>query len=120
MNVNQMRVELAKMYAAQVGEVDGVRLMSDATVANAIVEQSSGPDAVLMIPTRFGLGFFLQADFSPLMGPRSFGHAGAGGSLGFADPDAGIGFGYVMNKMDSNLSGDPLTAGLIAAVKASL
>ena len=111
---------LAKMYAAQVGEVDGVRLMSDATVANAIVEQSSGPDAVLMIPTRFGLGFFLQADFSPLMGPRSFGHAGAGGSLGFADPDAGIGFGYVMNKMDSNLSGDPRTAGLIAAVKASL
>lgn len=111
---------LAKMYAAQVGEVDGVRLMNDATVANAIVEQSSGPDAVLMIPTRFGLGFFLQSDFSPLMGPRSFGHAGAGGSLGFADPDSGIGFGYVMNKMSSNLSGDPRTIGLVDAIKASL
>ncbi len=111
---------LAKMYAAQVGEVDGVRLMNDDTVANAIVEQSNGPDAVLMIPTRFGLGFFLKSDFSPLMGPRSFGHAGAGGSLGFADPDAGIGFGYVMNKMSTNLSGDPRTAGLIEAVKASL
>lgn len=111
---------LAKMYAAQVGEVDGVRLMNDATVANAIIEQSNGPDAVLMIPTRFGLGFFLQSTFSPLMGPRSFGHAGAGGSLGFADPDAGIGFGYVMNKMSTNLSGDPRTAGLIDAVKASL
>lgn len=111
---------LAKMYAAQVGEVDGVRLMNDATVANAIVEQSNGTDAVLMIPTRFGLGFFLQSDFSPLMGPRSFGHAGAGGSLGFADPDAGIGFGYVMNKMSSNLSGDPRTIGLVEAIKASL
>lgn len=111
---------LARMYAAQVGEVDGVRLMNDATVANAIVEQSNGPDAVLMIPTRFGLGFFLQSGFSPLMGPRSFGHAGAGGSLGFADPDAGIGFGYVMNKMSSNLSGDPRTIGLVEAIKASL
>jgi CubicO group peptidase (beta-lactamase class C family) len=111
---------LAKMYAAQVGEVDGVRLMSDATVANATIEQSNGPDAVLMIPTRFGLGFFLQSDFSPLMGPRSFGHAGAGGSLGFADPDAGVGFGYVMNKMSTNLSGDPRTIGLVDAIKASL
>ena len=111
---------LAKMYAAQIGEVDGVRLMSDETVANATVEQSNGPDAVLMIPTRFGLGFFLQSDFSPLMGPRSFGHAGAGGSLGFADPDAGIGFGYVMNKMSTNLSGDPRTIGLVEAIKSCL
>lgn len=111
---------LAKMYAGQIGEVDGVRLMHDDTVANAIVEQSNGPDAVLMIPTRFGLGFFLQSSFSPLLGPRSFGHAGAGGSLGFADPDAGIGFGYVMNKMSTNLSGDPRTTGLIDAIKQAL
>ncbi|HVT78956.1 MAG TPA: serine hydrolase domain-containing protein [Acidimicrobiales bacterium] len=111
---------LAKMYAAQIGEVDGVRLMNDESVANAIIEQSNGPDAVLMIPTRFGLGFFLESDFSPLFGPRSFGHAGAGGSLGFADPDAGIGYGYVMNKMSTNLSGDPRTIGLVDAIKSCI
>ena len=43
----------------------------------------------------------------------NFGHAGAGGSVGFADPTNQVGFGYVMNKMNQNLSGDPRTAGLI-------
>jgi CubicO group peptidase (beta-lactamase class C family) len=62
----------------------------------------------------------LNSAFSPLLGPRSFGHAGAGGSLGFADPDAGIGFGYVMNQMQQNLAGDPRTIGLITAVRECL
>ncbi len=111
---------LAKMYASFVGEVDGVRILDDVTVKDATIEQSNGPDRVLQIPTRFGSGFFLPSAFSPLFGPSSFGHAGAGGSLGMADVDAEIGFGYVMNKMQQNLSGDPRTASLIEAVKASL
>jgi CubicO group peptidase (beta-lactamase class C family) len=111
---------LAKMYAAQVGEVDGVRILNDATVNNALIEQSDGPDEVLMIPTRFGLGFFLNSSYQPMFGPRSFGHSGAGGSLGLADPDANIGFGYVMNKMQQNLAGDPRTIGLIDAVYTAL
>jgi CubicO group peptidase (beta-lactamase class C family) len=112
---------LARMYAGLVGDgVDGVRLFTDDTVANVTTEQSSGPDSVLFAPTRFGLGFFLDSAFQPLGGPRAFGHAGAGGSLGFADPDANIGFGYVMNKMQQNLAGDPRTLGLIQAVYASL
>ena len=111
---------LARMYAGLIGEVDGVRLLTPETVANATVEQSNGPDRVLMVPTRFGLGYFLPSAFSPLAGPRSFGHAGAGGSLGFADPDTGIAFGYVMNKMQQNLAGDPRTLGLIEATAKSL
>lgn len=111
---------LAKMYASFVGEVDGVRILDATTVADATLEQASGPDRVLQIPTRFGSGFFLPSTFSPLFGPSSFGHAGAGGSLGMADVDAEIGFGYVMNKMQQNLSGDPRTTSLIEAVKASL
>jgi CubicO group peptidase (beta-lactamase class C family) len=39
--------------------------------------------------------------FSPFGGAGSFGHPGAGGSVGFADPENGIGFGYVMNRMCS-------------------
>lgn len=111
---------LARLYAGLIGEVDGVRILTDETVANATVEQSKGTDAVLMIPTRFGLGYFLPSSYSALMGPKSFGHSGAGGSLGLADPDAGIGFGYVMNKMTANLGGDQRTIGLVAAIESCL
>ena len=111
---------LAKLYAACVGEVDGIRILEPKQVDDALVEQSNGPDEVLMIPTRFGSGFFLNGDFAPLLTERSFGHAGAGGSLGFADADAQVGFGYVMNKMQTNLSGDPRTLTLIKAVRDSL
>ena len=108
---------LAKLYAATIGEVDGARLLEPATVTAATTEQSAGRDEVLMVDNRFGSGFFLPSEFAPLMGPRSFGHAGAGGSLAFADPDTGVGFAYVMNQMQQNLSGDPRTASLIDAVR---
>lgn len=111
---------LAKLYAATVGDVDGVRILDPDTVYAATRERSAGPDRTLIVPTRFGAGFFLPSTFSPLMGPNSFGHAGAGGSLGLADPDSRVGFAYVMNKMSASLSDDPRTRGLIAAVSAAV
>jgi CubicO group peptidase (beta-lactamase class C family) len=111
---------LARLYAACVGEVDGTRLLEPATVDDATRTQSEGGDRVLMVPTRFGSGFFLPSDFSPLFGPTSFGHAGAGGSLAFADAEEQLGFGYAMNRMQQNLAGDPRTLALIDAVKRSL
>jgi CubicO group peptidase (beta-lactamase class C family) len=108
---------LAKLYAACVGEVEGIRILEPEQVDDALVEQSNGPDEVLLVPTRFGTGFFLNGDFAPLFSERSFGHAGAGGSLGFADADAQVGFGYVMNKMQQNLSADPRTLTLIEALR---
>jgi CubicO group peptidase (beta-lactamase class C family) len=111
---------LAKMYAACVSEVDGVRLLDDATVEQATAERSAGRDRVLVMPTRFGLGFMLTSSFSPLLGERSFGHPGAGGSLGFGDPDHGVGFGYVMSKMNAGLSNDPRSRGLIEALRSCL
>ena len=111
---------LARFYAGLIGEVDAVRILTPETVARATVEQSEGRDRVLLVPTRFGLGYFLPSSFSPMAGPASFGHAGAGGSLGFADPDTGVAFGYVMNKMQQNLAADPRTLTLIEAVKASV
>lgn len=111
---------LAKLYASCVSEVDGVRILDDETVKRATEERSEGRDKTLIVPTRFGLGFFIPSSFSPLMGPASFGHAGAGGSLGLADADRRVGFAYVMNKMSANLSNDPRTGGLIAAVEAAL
>jgi CubicO group peptidase (beta-lactamase class C family) len=111
---------LAKLYAACVGEVDGVRLLDQGTVERAIEEKSSGRDQVLVVPTRFGLGFMLTSTFSPLLGDRSFGHPGAGGSLGFGDLDHRVGFGYVMNRMSTGLSNDPRTRGLIDALRGCL
>ncbi len=111
---------LAKMYAATVGEVDGCRLLSDSTVAQATAVRSEGPDDVLIVDTRFGSGFMLPTAASPLLGSSSFGHSGAGGSLAFADPEAGVGFAYVMNQMQQNLAGDPRPAALVEAVRACL
>lgn len=61
-------------------------------------------------------GFMLHSDMSPFVGGRSFGHYGAGGSVGFADPDRRIAGGYVMNKMHFGLAGDPRTAALLGCV----
>jgi CubicO group peptidase (beta-lactamase class C family) len=110
---------LARMYAATIGAVEGTDagpLLTPEQVAAATTVQTSGGDQVLFFETTFGLGFMTSSPFSPYGGPRSFGHAGAGGSVGFADPDNGIGFGYVMNRMMTNLSGDPRTRALVAAV----
>jgi CubicO group peptidase (beta-lactamase class C family) len=61
--------------------------------------RASSEDFVLRRPTRFGLGFQLTMPERPLgPSPRAFGHFGAGGSLGFADPDARVAFGYAMNQ----------------------
>ena len=112
---------LARMYASLIGDgVDGVRMLNDEMVARATAEQSNGRDAVLQIQTRFGLGFELNLPHGHLGQEGAFGHSGAGGSLGFADPKAEIAFGYAMNKMQLVASDDPRTLGLIAAVHGSL
>ena len=114
---------LAKLYGvlARGGELDGVRVMSKEQVAKCSIEQSNGPDALLMINTRFSLGFMMSQPGASL-GPnaKSFGHPGAGGSLGYADPDAKIGFGYTMNKMHASLLIDPRAIALIDSVYASM
>jgi len=92
---------VARLYAALAGDgdLDGVHVLSPATIEMAIAEQVYGEDVVLQRPTRFGLGFQLTMPERRLgPGPRSFGHFGAGGSLGFADPDAHVAFAYAMNQ----------------------
>ena len=109
---------LARMYASMVGNVDGVQLFEPEILDVAIEPQVEGPDAVLMFPIPFALGFMAHSNFSPFLGGRSFGHYGAGGSVGLADPDRRISVGDVMNQMHFGLAGDPRTAGLLAAVDA--
>ncbi|MGR3938490.1 serine hydrolase domain-containing protein [Streptomyces sp. BRA346] len=110
---------LARMYAALIGEVDGVRLLTPATLASATKEQASGKDQVMLIPSRFSAGYMLSAETNPMTGPNAFGHTGRGGSLGFADPEHGLAFGYVMNNIISGAD-DARAASLVDAVRTSL
>jgi CubicO group peptidase (beta-lactamase class C family) len=110
---------LARIYAATIGDVDGVRLLDADTVARArtTVTPVGEPDKVLVFPSTFGMGFMTSGMFTPMLGEGSFGHAGAGGSLAFAHPESEIGFGYVMNRMDNTLNGDVRAFSIVDAVK---
>ncbi|MDN0193881.1 serine hydrolase domain-containing protein [Streptomyces sp. S.PNR 29] len=88
---------LARAYAGVIGDVDGVRLLTPETLALATREQASGADQVMVVPSRFSSGYMLPTETNPMTGSNAFGHTGRGGSLGFADPEHGIAFGYVMN-----------------------
>ena len=98
------------------------KILGKQALDRAITEQYSGVDYALGLPARVGLGFILPSEAYPMgAGKRNFGHSGAGGSIGFADPDAHIGFGYAMNRMlQENTLTDPRWAALIDAVYASL
>jgi CubicO group peptidase (beta-lactamase class C family) len=99
---------IARIYAATLGPVDGVQLLDAATrdAARRPVTPAGEPDACLMVPTSFGMGFMTNSMFTPFAGPGSFGHPGAGGSVGVAQPERGLAFGYVMNRMAANLASD--------------
>lgn len=113
---------LARFYAATIGEVEGgvPRLFAPATLTLARTEESAGPDRVLIVPTRLGLGFMLHGPACPLLGPGSFGHPGRGGSLGFADPESGLALGYVTNGLRKGVTADPRSQALIRAVRSAL
>ncbi len=113
---------VARVYAALAmgGEIDGIRILSRAALAAATAEQVNGPDIINNRPSRFGIGFQLTQPERPL-GPNTgaFGHFGAGGSLGFCDPQSGIAFGYVTNDMGPRWQ-NPRNRALLDAVYASL
>jgi CubicO group peptidase (beta-lactamase class C family) len=102
---------LAGLYAplANGGELNGVRLVGrDSLTRMALCSVATHEDATLRIPTRFSLGFMKAMDnrrldnaahCSLLISEPAFGHVGAGGSLGFADPESRMSFGYTMNRM---------------------
>ncbi|NUT49547.1 MAG: beta-lactamase family protein [Saccharothrix sp.] len=119
---------IARMYAATVSDVDGVRLLDPATVERATEIQTDrtrmhGLPEGLEIPAdrsfNMSLGFWRSCPPLPMLGPASFGHPGSGGSIGFADPDAGVGFAYVTNLWNFRPD-DPRAADLAKAVRTCL
>ena len=99
---------IAKLYGilANGGSRDGIHVLSPETIEKGRQTQSDGKDLVLGgMRTRFGLGFMLGTE-NVSMGPNpnAFGHGGAGGSLGFSDPDNNISLGFVMNQMHQGIT----------------
>jgi CubicO group peptidase (beta-lactamase class C family) len=116
---------VARIYTALAngGGIDGVHVMSQQQIDRARTPQRSGPDLVIpLLPTKHSLGYQIGTDAEPIgPNPRAFGHSGAGGSLGFADPEAQVGFGYAMNRMEAGLFLiGPRATALMNAVFASL
>lgn len=113
---------LARMYAClgNYGELDGVRLMSEARVRTMSERQTLRPDKVIMVPVGWALGYMTGGVEGWPQGPRvtAFGHAGLGGSIGFADPEIGMGFGFVTNALAMDLIGYGRTAALAGAARA--
>lgn len=106
---------------ADAGRGGGTRLLSEDTLARVVEEQSYGTDLVLGLPIRFGLGFGLTSKELPIgPNPRTFFWGGWGGSLVVVDPDAGVGFSYVMNKMGSGTMGDTRGFSIALALYTSL
>jgi CubicO group peptidase (beta-lactamase class C family) len=115
--------DLARLYGALAtgGALDGRQILTPASIVRAYTEQAVGPDVVLGQKTRWGLGFALSQPETPLgPNPHTFGHPGAGGSIGFADPDAGVSFGYVMNQMGADALIDGRAATLFNALYEAL
>ena len=83
------------------------RLTLDLLAAPAVPPAHGFHDECLKAELQFSLGFMKSSPVWRFGGARSFGSPGSGGSLGFADPDAGVGYGYVTSQMGTRLTGDP-------------
>lgn len=105
----------ARSLARLFGEVAAGRLLSPQTLAQATQLRISGVDEVLGVPARWGAGFLLNSD--GLYGPSAatFGHSGWGGSFAMVDPGRKAALAYTMNRMGTDLVGDPRDVALIAA-----
>jgi CubicO group peptidase (beta-lactamase class C family) len=115
---------LARLYGACVSEVTtdsgaGFRVLTPEQVDRAVRPETNGPDVILLgLDIQWGLGFNVNRGLiaaGGLGGPRAFGHFGMGGSVGWADPDAELGMGYVMNRMEMGTTGDTRSFRLVQA-----
>ena len=110
---------IARAYGVFAGTGEELTLRPEtlhALAAPAIPPARGFFDECLKGEVRFSLGFMKPSPNWPFGGESSFGSPGSGGSLGFADPEAGIGYGYVTSQMGTTLTGDPRDVALRAAL----
>jgi CubicO group peptidase (beta-lactamase class C family) len=113
---------LAKFYAmlSNRGEIDGRSFFNEKTLGWMTTTVTAGLDLVFQIPTAFSAGFMKDPPQTSrrIFGPSSlaFGHPGAGGSHGFADPENNLSFAYVMNQMEQSLLPNDKSLRLVEAI----
>jgi CubicO group peptidase (beta-lactamase class C family) len=115
---------LSRLYGGLIGRVEGgpaEPLLTGAQVDRARAVRTFGPDQCFItlgfpMEQKIGQGFWVSSPFSPFGGEGSFGHAGAGGSYGFADPENALAVGYVMNQMSAGQLGDPRSRRIVKAI----
>ena len=109
---------VARIYGAAVGAVNGISLLSSAQLETMITEQHNQLELLQDRPYHQALGVLLNTPEAVYMGPnmRSFGHHGLGGSIGFGDPDAKLGFSYCCNQMHAVGDNGPRARRLIDAL----
>ncbi len=113
---------VARIYGATVGTVDGITLLSHERLEAMITEQHNQMELLQDRPYHQAMGVLLNTPEAVYMGPnmRSFGHHGLGGSIGFGDPDAKLGFSYCCNQMHAVGTNGPRARRLIDAVYSAL
>ena len=110
---------IAKAYGvfASGGHELGLRAETiHALEAPAVPSRNGFFDECFRGPAKYSLGFMKPSEAFPFGSATAFGAPGAGGSMGYADPAVGIGYGYVTNRMGMNLQGDPRDVALRAAL----
>lgn len=110
----------ARSLARLFGEVAAGRLLSPKTLAAATRESIRGVDEVLGVPARWAAGFLLNTDGLYGPSPAAFGHSGWGGSFVMVDPGRRASLAYAMNRMGTDLVGDPRAVALVDAAYAAL
>ncbi|MBB4052131.1 CubicO group peptidase (beta-lactamase class C family) [Devosia subaequoris] len=108
---------LATIWSATVVHTRGIRLIDHSVIATATRTQSEGISVFGGDPpySRWGYGFQLDSEARRYLGDGCFGHDGAGGQVGFADPARQIGFGFVTNWMMG--PEDQRATGIISALR---
>jgi CubicO group peptidase (beta-lactamase class C family) len=96
---------IARMYAALLGEVDGVRLISPQRLREATTLSMSGVDAVFGMPSAWALGYSLgRLGSTPQESPTAFGVGGVGGSFAYADTATSIAFAFTKNRLQQDFN----------------
>jgi CubicO group peptidase (beta-lactamase class C family) len=109
---------LAAFYAACLAPIDGLRLLSDAVIVEAVKPVSTGAQFETPVPgPSWGAGVMIPWSVQPMLGGSSFGHDGMGGSLAFACPERELSFAYVRNSMATGGVKDPEVYAVVDALR---
>lgn len=118
---NARSIVRAQTPMANGGHAFGKQIMSEQTTMRIFDEQARGPDLVLGIPLCLGMGYGLNSELVPLSPNKHTCYwGGYGGSIVLVDQDAKVCFSYVMNRMESGLTGDERGLSLVMAMYQSL